>query len=493
MIARNPILITVYGRKVRILNFYKLDIVQVKIMQFKNNTGLITLIIIILASSVTLISQSIVTTSLPYYMDDFAVSSATAQWTYSIFLLVLGVMIPPTAYITKRFKIKTILLTSLVLFMIGSVVCFLSTSIEMMIVGRILEAMGTGILLPIGQILIFRIMPEEKWGFFMGLMGFLVGIVPAMGPTVGGVIVDLYNWRVIFEFLAIIAVVILILAMLFANFELETEKYPLDFPSLILSILFCVGLMIGFSNIAEFGFSLTHVILPIVVGAISLIIFVNRQKKIEKPLINLTVLKNKYFVYGTVFASLLYFIMCGINVMVPLFVQNVAYYSSTESGLILFPAAIIMIVFNFIGPVLADKIGIKPVLIASSILNIICFVAMMNYNMNSSFEYLLITQLIRGIGCGLGLSPAITWAMSVVAGDVEDATAINNTARQVIGAIGSSVTVVIMQILANGKITHNQLSVNSFSLTSFMMIIITVILLIITILFIKNKSDIVDG
>jgi MFS family permease len=163
-------------------------------------------------------------------------------------------------------------------------------------------------------------MPEEKWGFFMGLMGFLVGIVPAMGPTIGGIIVDLYNWRVIFEFLAIIAVVILILAMLFANFELETEKYPLDFPSLILSILFCVGLMIGFSNIAEFGFSLTHVILPIVVGAIALIIFVNRQKKIEKPLINLTVLKNKCFVYGTVFASLLYFIMCGINVMVPLFV-----------------------------------------------------------------------------------------------------------------------------------------------------------------------------
>jgi len=190
---------------------------------------------------------------------------------------------------------------------------------------------------------------------------------------------------------------------------------------------------------------------------------------------------------------LLYFIMCGINVAVPLFVQNVAYYSPTESGLILFPAAIIMIVFNFISPILADKIGIKLVLIASSVINIIGFVCMMTYNMNSTFEYLLISQLIRGIGCGLGLSPAITWAMSVVAGDVEDATAINNTARQVIGAIGSSVTVVIMQILAGGNITHNQISVNSFSMTSLMMIMITAILLIITVLFIKNKKDIADG
>lgn len=375
----------------------------------------------------------------------------------------------------------------------GSLLCFLSTSFEMLILGRILEAMGTGILMPIGQILIFRIMPEEKWGFFMGLMGFLVGIVPAMGPTIGGIIIDLYNWRVIFEFLAIITFMILILAVLFANFELETQDYPLDFASLILSILFCSGLMIGFSNIAEFSFSLIHVILPIVIGIVSLVIFVKRQNKIEKPLINLTVLKNKYFVYGTVFAALLYFMMCGINVMVPLFVQNVAYYSPTESGLILFPSAIIMIVFNFISPILADKIGIKPVLIASSLMNIIGFVAMMTYNMNSTFEYLLITQLIRGIGCGLGLSPAITWAMSVVAGDVEDATAINNTARQVIGAIGSSVTVVIMQILASGNITHNQLSVNSFSMTSLMMIVITVILLIITVLFIKNKKDIVEG
>jgi len=462
-------------------------------MEFENKNGLITLIILILASAVTITSQSIVTTSLPYYMEDFSVSSATAQWTYSVFLLVLGVMIPPTAYITRRFKIKTILTASLILFIIGSAICFLSTNIGMLIVGRIFEAMGTGILMPICQILIFRIMPEEKWAVFMGLFGFIVGITPAMGPTFGGIIVDLYNWRVIFEIFAILAAVILILAILFVKFELETEDYPLDFVSLILSILFCVGIMAGFSNIAEFRFSLTYVILPIIIGVITLIIFVKRQNKIEKPLINLAVLKNKYFVYGTVFAALLYFTMCGINVMVPLFVQNVAYHSPTASGLILLPAAIIMIVFNFIGPVLSDKIGIKPVLIAASVLNIIGFGAMMTYNMNSTFEYLLITQIIRGIGCGLGLTPAITWTMSVVSWDVEDATAINNTARQVIGAIGSSVTVVIMQILARGNITHNDLSVSSFGITSFMMIMITVIILIIAILFIKNKRDITEG
>ena len=110
-------------------------------MKFERNDGLITLIILILASAVTITSQSIVTTSLTYYMQDFSVSSATAQLTYSVFLLVLGVMIPPTAYITKRFKIKTILTSSLILFILGSVIAFLSNSIEILILGRILEAM----------------------------------------------------------------------------------------------------------------------------------------------------------------------------------------------------------------------------------------------------------------------------------------------------------------------------------------------------------------
>ena len=459
-------------------------------MKFENKNGLTTLIILIIAASVTITSQSIVTTSLSHYMHDFSISSATAQWTYSVFLLVLGVMIPPTAYITKRFKIKSILNTSLILFIIGSVIAFSADSIEILILGRILEAMGTGILMPICQILIFKVVSEEKWGIYMGLYGLIVGITPAMGPTIGGMLVDLVNWRFVFEVFAIFAFAILILSIFFVRFELETENYPLDITSLILSILLCVGIMVGFSNIAEHGLDIIYVILPIIIGLITLALFVKRQTKLEKPLVNLKVLKNKYFVYGTLFAAILYYTMSGINVMVPLFAQNISNFTPTQSGLILLPSALVLMAFNFIGPILSDKIGIKPTLIIASILNIISFSSMMTYDMTSSFEYLFVTQIIRGIGCGLGLTPAITWTISVVVEDVEDATAINNTTRQIIGAIGSSMTVVIMQILANGNVTHNQTSVNAFSMTSFVMIILTLIILMISVLFIKSKNEI---
>lgn len=176
--------------------------------------------------------------------------------------------------------------------------------------------------------------------------------------------------------------------------------------------------------------------------------------------------------------------------MMPLFTESVAYYSSTISGLILLPATAVMIIFNFIGPVLTDKLGIRKILIISSIFSIIGFLSMMTYNINTSVEYMIITQIIRGIGAGLGLTPAISWTMSVVYKDVEDATAINNTARQIIGAIGSSITVVIMQIFAGGIINHSNTSVKALTDVSLIMAILIIISLIIVIAFIKNKDSI---
>lgn len=156
----------------------------------------------------------------------------------------------------------------------------------------------------------------------------------------------------------------------------------------------CVGIMLGFSNIAEYGASILYVFAPIIIGVICLLVFVKRQYNIEHPLLNLTVLKNKYFVWGTLFSAVLYFTMCGLNVIMPLFVQSVAYHSATTSGLILLPGTIIMIVFNFVGPLLANKIGVRKVLIASCIFSIIGFGVMMTYTVNSSVEYMMLTQFL---------------------------------------------------------------------------------------------------
>ena len=449
--------------------------------------GMSTLIIFIIAAAILSAAQSVVTTGITGIMADFHIHSTTAQWIYSSFLLVLGVMIPLSAFFTRRFKVKTILLSSLALFLVGSLIAYIAPNIEVLILARVIQAIGSGILLPITQIVLFKVIPEEKWQVYMGLFGFIIGIAPALAPTAGGLIIDSVGWRSIFLIFAVMIAVLILVASVVVKLEFETGHYPLDISSLILCVLSCVGIMFGFSNIAENGFDLMWVILPIVIGAISLVLFVKRQFGIETPLVDLHALKNKYFFFGTLFSAILYFTMCGLNVIMPLFAQSIASHDATTAGVILLPATLVMIVFNFIGPLMANKFGVRKVLLLSCLFTVVGYLLMMTYNQHTSVTYMIVTQIVRAIGAGLGLMPAVTWTIAVVSGDVEDATAINNTVRQIIGAIGSAVAVVLMAAFAGGNVGHNIVSVTAFGQTSLVMAILAIISAVIVFIYIKDE------
>ena len=449
--------------------------------------GMSTLIVFIIAAAILSAAQSVVTTGIAGIMADFHVHSTTAQWIYSSFLLVLGVMIPLSAFFTRRFKVKTILLSSLALFLIGSIIAYLAPSIEVLIVARVVQAIGSGILLPITQIVLFKVIPEEKWQVYMGLFGFIIGIAPALAPTAGGFIIDSVGWRSIFLIFAIMIAVLMLVASVAVKLEFETGHYPLDIYSLILCVLSCVGIMFGFTNIADNGFDLIWVILPIVIGGVSLVLFVKRQFGIKTPLVDLHALKNKYFFFGTLFSAILYFTMCGLNVIMPLFAQSISNYDATTAGIILLPATLVMIVFNFIGPLMANKFGVRKVLLLSCLFTVVGYLLMMTYTRSTTVEYMIVTQVVRAIGAGLGLMPAVTWTIAVVSGDVEDATAINNTVRQIIGAIGSAVAVVLMTVFAGGNVGHNYLSVSAFAQTSLVMSILAIVSAVIVVIYIKDE------
>ena len=146
-----------------------------------------------------------------------------------------------------------------------------------------------------------------------------------------------------------------------------------------------------------------------------------------------------------------------------------------------------MIVFNFIGPLMANKFGVRKVLLLSCLFSIVGYLVMMTYTRSTSVEYMVVTQIVRAIGAGLGLMPAVTWTIAVVSGDVEDATAINNTVRQIIGAIGSAIAVVLMAVFAGGNVGHNSISVSAFAQTSLVMSILAVIMAVIVVLYIKDE------
>jgi EmrB/QacA subfamily drug resistance transporter len=448
------------------------------------------IILFILAASLVTIAQSIITTGVVYLMSDFSVSSTQAQWSYSAFLLVVGVMIPLSAYISRRFSARTIFFFSLIIFLLGSVICYFSTSLIVLIIGRVLQAIGNGIIMPYVQILLLRTIPEEKWQTYMGLYGLVIAIAPVLGSFIGGFVITLYGWRELFSFFTIATIILLVLGIIFVKDNAPTEDYPLDYLSVVLSVIGCAGVMFGFTNVADYGFTHYLVILPIIVGIIALILFVKRQPKLEKPLINLTILKNKYFRVGTTFICILFACLNGCTALIPIFIQGVAYNSAIISASVMLPGGLMIIVFNIIGPLLTNRIGIKKVLIMGCIFSIIGFATMMFYTQDSSFEFMTITQSIRLIGTGLALMPATTWTLTMVSDRVEDGTAVNNTLRQIFAAIGSSIVVVIVAVLAGGTIDHNTTSVVAFNQTSLILLALHVVMLILTIVYIDDKEKI---
>ena len=459
-------------------------------MNVKLNSRMRLLILFTLAAGLVTIAQSIITTGVVYLMSDFSVSSTQAQWSYSVFLLVVGVMIPLSAYISRRFSARTIFFFSLIIFLLGSGICYFSNSLIVLIIGRVLQAIGNGIIMPYVQILLLRTIPEEKWQTYMGLYGLVIAIAPVLGSFIGGFVITLYGWRELFSFFTVATIILLVLGIFFVKDNTPTEDYPLDYLSVILSVIGCAGVMFGFTNVADYGFTHYLVILPIIIGIITLILFVKRQPKLEKPLINLSILKNKYFLVGTTFICILFSCLNGCTALIPIFIQGVAYNSAIISASVMLPGGLMIIVFNIIGPLLTNRIGIKKVLIMGCIFSIIGYATMMFYTQDSSFEFMAITQTIRLIGTGLALMPATTWTLTMVSDKVEDGTAVNNTLRQIFAAIGSSIVVVIVAVLAGGAIDHNTASVVAFNQTSLILLALHVVMLILTIIYIDDKERI---
>ena len=459
-------------------------------MNVKLNSRMRLLILFTLAAGLVTIAQSIITTGVVYLMSDFSVSSTQAQWSYSVFLLVVGVMIPLSAYISRRFSARTIFFFSLIIFLLGSGICYFSNSLIVLIIGRVLQAIGNGIIMPYVQILLLRTIPEEKWQTYMGLYGLVIAIAPVLGSFIGGFVITLYGWRELFSFFTVATIILLVLGIFFVKDNTPTEDYPLDYLSVILSVIGCAGVMLGFTNVADYGFTHYLVILPIIIGIITLILFVKRQPKLEKPLINLSILKNKYFLVGTTFICILFSCLNGCTALIPIFIQGVAYNSAIISASVMLPGGLMIIVFNIIGPLLTNRIGIKKVLIMGCIFSIIGYATMMFYTQDSSFEFMAITQSIRLIGTGLALMPATTWTLTMVSDKVEDGTAVNNTLRQIFAAIGSSIVVVIVAVLAGGAIDHNTASVVAFNQTSLILLALHVVMLILTIVYIDDKERI---
>lgn len=394
--------------------------------------------------------------ALPTIVSDFGISVTTGQWLTSIFQLVMGVMVPLTAYLTRRFSTRQIVIASMAVFTLGSVFAWLGSSFVLVLIGRLLEAVGTGVMWPVLQITVFSIYPLSRRGMAMGTVGMAMSVAPAIGPTLGGVQTDLNGWRSIFLTLTVIGVISLFLAIFgLRNFGTRDASAKADFFSVGLSIFGFGGLMFGFTNIESYPFTHPMVWLAMLIGVVGIVWFVLRQihgarrqsadPSKQPPLLNLSVLKNKSFTVGTVTAALSFFAFSSIMVIMPLYIQDCRGYSATISGLVMLPGAFGQCIAQFFGGKALDRFGARPVALIGSITLLFGTIMMSLISMTSWIWWVSIWQFVRQIGMGFVLMPITTWSLNCLEPEeVSAGSAVTNTVRQIAGAIGAPVLVILM-------------------------------------------------
>lgn len=457
--------------------------------------ALISLAILTFITFIGNFAQLQLTAALPTIVEEFHISITTGQWLTSVFQLIMAIMVPLTAFLTRRFSTRQIVITSMLLFTLGSILAWLSTDFTTALIGRCLEAIGTGVMWPVLQITVFSVYPVTRRGMAMGTVGIAMSIAPAIGPTIGGLQTDLHGWRSIFFSLTVIGIISLILAICFLhNFGEHDQHAHADFFSVILSIIGFGSLMSGFTNIETLGISHLLTWAPMLIGGIGITWFTIRQLRSKRhtPLLGLNVLRNRHFMVGTLCASLTFFAFSSIMVLIPLYIQSDRGFSATMSGLILLPGAFGMAISQFLGGRMLDRFGVRPVALAGSLILCAGTILMSMIDLDTWIWWISICQFTRQIGMGFMLMPITTWSLNCLKPEsVGDGSAVTNTMRQLSGAIGAPVLVVTMTALTHWRAqTANHVTANIFGIqwTLRLSALITAIIVLLVFFFIKGES-----
>lgn len=447
--------------------------------------------VFLLGAIVSYLNSTLLTTALPTIMKDLHISPDTGGWLTTAYMLVNGIMIPATALLIEKFSTRKLFFIAMGLFTIGTLLGSFSTTFLSLIIARVLQASGAGIMLPLSQTVFLIIFPKDKRGLAMGVMGIIIAFAPAIGPTLSGFIVDKYPWRYLFHIIVPIAVIDLIFAYFALKNVTETKDVKIDILSILTSCLGFGGLLFGFSEAGDKGWYSYYVILPILIGIISLIIFVKKQLSSKEPMLNLRIFKSKVFTFSTIIVMIVFAGFVSAELILPMYLQMARGYSALDSGLVLMPGSIIMGIMSPITGKMYDKIGARELSLVGLTLLTLGSFSFMFLSATTNIYLISILYAIRLLGLSMFMMPITTDGLNTLSTEnLSHGTAINNTLRQVAGSIGSAILVTIMtEASINSGIKNPELSsIHGMNISFGVAAFLCLISLIIAFFVVKKKE-----
>lgn len=399
----------------------------------------------IVGTFVAILNQTLLATALPHIMRSLRITADEAQWLTSVYMLINAIVIPNTAFLMKRFSMRRLYAYSMGFFSVGTLLAGLSPNFYILLLARILQAIGGGVMVPFMQTVFLILYPKEKRGSVMGIVGLVISFAPAIGPTLSGWIIDRLPWNALFFLILPIAVLVLIVGIFVIGERPQTEKSKIDIPSVILSSFGFGGIMYAINSAGDGGLTRIPGILSFIVGAVCLFLFVRRQLKLSRPMLEFRVFRNRTFTLTTIISMISFGMMVGFEVLMPLYIQSVREMSALVSGLILLPGALLTALLSPVSGSLYDRFGARPLLIIGDAVMSAMSVCFIFIGANTSIAWIVTLYALRMIGISVITTPAMTAGVNALSDDlIAHATAVYNTFRQIGGSLGTVLLVAVM-------------------------------------------------
>lgn len=409
-----------------------------------------TILVLLVAAFVVVLNETIMNVALPRLMVELDVSATTVQWLSTAFLLTMAVVIPMTGFVLQRLTTRSVFVLAMSLFSVGTLVAGLAPSFVPLLVGRVVQAAGTAVMMPLLMTTILRLVPPHMRGRVLGTVSIVISVAPALGPTVSGLILQALTWRFMFLLVLPIALVAMIVGTRLLEKGGDVRPGSIDPLSVVLAAAGFGGFVYGVSVAGEAPGALgrPEVYGPIVVGVLSLVAFVLRQLDLQRtgsPLLDLRVFRYPMFTLSVVLFVIAMMALFGSMILLPIYLQNVRGFSSLATGLFLLPGGALMgLAAPFVGR-LFDRKGPVPMTTVGASLIALMLWRFSTIGTDTAVPLLLAYHLALSAGMALLFTPLMTTGMNPLPARLySHGSAMMSTLQQVGGAIGVALLVTVM-------------------------------------------------
>ncbi len=401
-----------------------------------------------IASFIVMLNETIMSVALPKLMDDLAITATTAQWLTTGFLLTMAVVIPISGFVLQRFQVRQIFIAAMAAFSFGTLIAAAAPGFEVLLVGRIVQATGTALMIPLLMTTVMNLVPPNQRGQVMGLIGIVIAVAPAIGPTISGLILDQFDWRWMFWLVLPFAVGGLATGVAWVRNVTSPQGAHLDVVSVVISAIAFGGIVYGLSSIGEAAHGPTPVApaIPIAIGVVALAAFVWRQLQLgDRALLDLRVFASSQFRIAALMFVATMMMLLGALIILPMFMQRVLELSTLTTGLLLLPGGLVM---GLLGPVVGgafDRFGPRPLVIPAAAIVLVAMGLLSMLDEGTSKGFIVFAHVVLSIGLALLFTPLLATALGSVPPErYSHGSAIVNTIQQVAGAAGTAVFITVM-------------------------------------------------